>query len=68
MYHYNRISDDSLSDLQQMQRLCYGSAHSINEFQNKYDTEVFGLKNIGFIAKDENGDNAAFYGVFFNYN
>jgi GNAT superfamily N-acetyltransferase len=64
MYHYNRISDDSLSDLQQMQRLCYGSAHSINEFQNKYDTEVFGLKNIGFIAKDENGDNAAFYGVF----
>lgn len=64
MYHYSRITDDSYSVLQQMQRLCYGNAHSMAEFQNKYDTAIFGLKNTGFIAKDENGDNAAYYGVF----
>lgn len=64
MYHYSRISDNSYAELQQMQRACYGNAHTLTEFQNKYDTEVFGLKNTGFIAKDENGDNAAFYGVF----
>lgn len=64
MYQYSRISDNSYSELQQMQRACYGNAHTLTEFQNKYDTEVFGLKNTGFIAKDENGNSAAYYGVF----
>lgn len=64
MYHYSRITDNSYGELQQMQQLCYGNAHTLAEFQNKYDTEVFGLRNTGFIAKDENGNNAAFYGVF----
>ena len=64
MYNYYRISDDSYSELQQMQMLCYGNAHGLDEFQYKYDTAIFGLKNTGFIAKDENGENAAFYGVF----
>lgn len=64
MYQFSRISDDSYADLQQMQRACYGSAHDLVEFKNKYDTEVFGLKNTGFIAKNGKGENAAFYGVF----
>lgn len=64
MYHFTRISDDSYGELRQMQQSCYGNAHTLAEFQNKYDTEVFGLKDTGFIAKDENGNNAAFYGVF----
>lgn len=64
MYQYSRISDNSYAELQQMQKACYGNSHTIAEFQNKYDTSVFGLKNIGFIAKDENGNNTAYYGVF----
>lgn len=64
MYHYTRITDDSYTELQQMQRACYGRAHSLEDFQNKYDTDVFGAKNIGFIAKDDNNSNAAYYGVF----
>ena len=64
MYQYSRISDNSYAELQQMQKACYGNSHTIAEFNNKYDTSVFGLKNIGFIAKDENGNNTAYYGVF----
>ena len=64
MYHYSRITDDSYVELQKMQHSCYGNSHTTTEFNNKYDTDIFGLKNIGFIAKDENGNSAAFYGVF----
>ena len=64
MYKSSRITDDSYVELKNMQQVCYGSSHSIDEFNNKYDTSIFGLKNTGFIARNENGEDAAYYGVF----
>ena len=63
MYKSSRITDDSYVELKNMQQICYGSSHSIDEFNNKYDTSIFGLKNTGFIARNENGEDAAYYGL-----
>lgn len=62
-YKSQRIDDQSYEDLRLLHKLSFGSDYSLQHFEEKYDTMCFGLKNVGIIAKDDNDDLAAFYGV-----
>lgn len=64
MYHIERISDDLYKDIQDLYKSCFNLHESLNSIRLKYDTEKFGLSNIGFIAKNEKKECAAYYGVF----
>jgi len=60
MYDLKRIN--SYKDIKQLYNQCFGIDHSIDRIKRKYDTQMFGLKDIGFIAYKEAP--AAYYGVF----
>ncbi len=64
MYKTEQITDNSYRDIQNLHQLTFGSKHSIEYVKQKYDTEMFGLKNIGILAKSESNELAAYYGVF----
>ena len=64
MYLTEQISDSSYPDIQKLYQLIFNSYHSLEFIKLKYSTEEFGLKNIGLIAKNENNELAAYYGVF----
>ena len=64
MYHSEQITDNSYKDIQRLYQLSFGINHSIEHVKQKYDTEGFGLKNIGMLAKGESNELAAYYGVF----
>jgi len=61
-YQIKQITDDSYNDIKFL-FLKIGYKYSLNYIRKKYNTSVFGLKNIGFIAKDSDIP-AAYYGVF----
>lgn len=70
-YIITQITDNSYSDIQSLYLLSFGYKSSIDDIKNKYNTSEFGLKNIGFLAKSQNNEPAAYYGVFplrLNYN
>lgn len=64
MYQTQQITDNSYKDIKDLYHLSFGSNHSIEYVKQKYDTERFGLKNIGMLAKSESNELAAYYGVF----
>ena len=64
MYQTEQISDNSYKDIQNLYKLSFGFNHSIEKVKLKYDTERFGVKNIGILAKSETNELAAYYGVF----
>ena len=64
MYTTERISDNSYPDLLLLYKLSFGLIESVTAITRKYDTNIFGLKNVGILAKDENNEVAAYYGVF----
>jgi len=64
MYTTKRIDDNSYQDIQTLYRLAFGSVHTITFIKSKYATDIFGLKNVGVLAKDEKDQPAAYYGVF----
>lgn len=71
MYTTTRINDESYQDLQVLHKQSFGFTKSISEIKKKYNTHLFGLKNVGLMAKDKEGKPAAYYGVFpiiLNYN
>lgn len=64
MYSIKRITNSLYKDIQELFSLSFGSEYSLKEISTKYNTSIFGLENIGFLAKGEKGDVAAYYGVF----
>jgi GNAT superfamily N-acetyltransferase len=64
MYTTKRIDDNSYPDIQTLYHHAFGSTHTIAFIKSKYATDIFGLKNVGVIAKDEKEQPAAYYGVF----
>ncbi len=64
MYHFKKIDENSYIQLQILHQKSFGSLHPLSFYNIKYDTSIFGLKNVGFIAETDNGEPAAFYGVF----
>ncbi len=64
MYITSRITDASYSDIKKLYQVCFGLNEPIDQIRRKYATQEFGEKNVGFVAKSEGGDIAAYYGVF----
>ena len=64
MYKTELITDNSYTEIQKLYHLSFDFFHSLTYIKNKYDTECFGLKNLGLIAKNDNNELAAYYGVF----
>lgn len=63
-YSFDRLSDLNLKDLIPLFKNVFNKNYSEQYLINKYNTEVFGPKHIGYIAYDENNNHAAYYGVF----
>jgi len=62
VFQIEQITDNSYFDIKTL-FLKIGYKHSLSYIKKKYNTCEFGLKNIGFIAKDK-GIPAAYYGIF----
>lgn len=64
MYDFNRISDNSYLKIKNLSKESFGINREISSIEKKYDTSLFGKKNLGVMAETEDGEPAAFYGVF----
>jgi predicted N-acetyltransferase YhbS len=63
-YIFSQINDESYPAIQELYLRSFGIKESVETIKEKYNTSAFGLKNIGFLAKDSENDLAAYYGVF----
>lgn len=63
-YSFFQIDDQSYKSIKELYWRSFKLHTRLKEIGNKYDTSCFGLKNIGYLAKDKSGDLAAYYGVF----
>ena len=63
-YNLIQLEDKTYSAIQDLYLRSFGANSSIESIKEKYNTSDFGLKNIGFLAIDNNNDNGAYYGVF----
>lgn len=64
-YRFERLSEVNFSDLEKLFCAVYGDDWDKMDVRNKFDTEPFGLKHIGFLAYHvETGEPAAYYGAF----
>lgn len=64
MYSYLELTDDQYRLTRDLYRLSFNVKQDIDSIRIKYDTSMFGLKNIGYFAVSEKDEPAAFYGVF----
>jgi hypothetical protein len=64
MYKYLEITDDLYSLTKELYKLSFNIKQKIKAIKIKYDTSMFGLKNIGYFAVSESNEPSAFYGVF----
>lgn len=64
MYSTEKIDESKYSYIQFLQKVAFNNDIELSTIDKKYDTFLFGLKNTGFFAKAENGEIAAYYGVF----
>lgn len=63
-YHYERLSEKNISDLLPLYLDAFNEVRTLESVLSKFDTEVFGAKNLAFIAYDQNNIAAAFYALF----
>lgn len=63
-YKFLRISEESYKDLATLCMKSFGIKRSLDEIAHKFDTSQFGLSDVGYIAYDQKGNPAAYYGVF----
>jgi GNAT superfamily N-acetyltransferase len=63
-YTFERISPVRLKDIQYLYKACFNEDVSGEFLAKKYDTKNFGAENTGYIAYDNQGSPAAYYGVF----
>jgi hypothetical protein len=63
-YTFERISKDNLKHLVTLYRNAFHVNVGIDYLEKKYNTSVFGVEYIGYVAMAENGIPAAYYGVF----
>jgi len=64
MYNSERLSDHSYNKIQVLYKDAFQIDYSIDFIAKKYDTSMFGLKNVGMLASSKTGEPAAYYGVF----
>src|SRR4030095_10457568 len=63
-YTFERISASRLYDIKLLYLDSFGEDVSMDFVEKKYDTSAFGVRDIGYIAYDNVGIPAAYYGVF----
>jgi GNAT superfamily N-acetyltransferase len=64
-YRFEKLNDDNIRHLSEIYKSAYGKEIDISSLMKKFDTSVFGDKNVGFIAFSNATEKpAAFYGVF----
>ena len=63
-YTFVRVSSDNLSHLQLLYKVAFNTIVSIDFFKKKFDTSAMGVEWLGYIAFDNAGTPAAYYGVF----
>lgn len=64
MYSIDKIDESKYRNIQLLQKVAFNNSIGLSIIEKKYDTSIFGLKNIGFFAIADNGEIAAYYGVF----
>jgi GNAT superfamily N-acetyltransferase len=64
VYSIERVTKNRLVDVQFLYKAAFNKDVDIPFLTNKFSTEVFGSSYVGYIAYAENGEPAAFYGVF----
>lgn len=64
MYRVIRNNETMYNYIVDLYRGCFGINISIHEVSNKYNTQSFGVSNVGYLAFHESGEVAAYYGVF----
>lgn len=63
-YKYIQLNDHNYDYTRILYNQAFGINRSVSQIKKKYDTGMFGFKNIGFFALADNDTPAAFYGVF----
>lgn len=63
-YHFQRIGEQHIPDIARLHRLVFNSRITEEELHRIFDTRIFGKYTIGFLAISEQGEIAAYYGVF----
>lgn len=63
-YLFYKLENDHYTVIQELYKRSFGMYKTINEIKHKYNTDKWMFRNLGFLAKDENGDNAGYYGAF----
>lgn len=64
MYTSERISANTYHDFKKLFRLSFGTEIPMQRIRAKFDTSAFGAQDAGMLARDEEGEPAAYYGVF----
>lgn len=63
-YTFNRINKSSLLSIKYLYLKCFNFKVKLSALKKKYDTSLFGAKDIGYLAIAVDGTPAAYYGVF----
>lgn len=63
-YTIQRISPELYKDLQSLKNRSMGYLQDMSDIKRKFDTSSFGIRDIGFFARDNENFPSAYYGVF----
>ncbi len=63
-YKFVRLGPSDLPTLRELILKCFSKSLSLAELESKYSTVGFGSEVIGFLVFSDDGEAAAFYGVF----
>lgn len=63
-YRFERLNEDNINDLIPLYKDAFNQDRTIEEIRKKFDTDIFGAKNIAYLAYDIRGEVAAFYALF----
>ena len=63
-YRFTRINKDLYPKIKSLYKLSFGIEETLEQLEKKYDTSVFGLRDIGVLAEAQDSSPAAYYGVF----
>ncbi len=63
-YKFVKITDNDYKDIQKLKHRSMGYIQPMADIERKFNTSSFGIKNVGFFARDDKDFPAAYYGVF----
>ena len=63
-YKFERLAKENLKDLEVLYKKAFNETTTLDFLSKKYNTEMFGLSKIGYLAYSSSNEPAAYYGVF----